>query len=71
MIHAKFGAYGTNRCEVIQILDFQKWRFWHFRCLEGVKTKLHAKFGENRTNGSGVIQVFVNFKMAAGGHLGL
>ena len=44
---------------------------WHFRCLEGVKTKLHAKFGENRTNGSGAIQVFVNFKMAAGGHLGL
>jgi len=35
----------------------------------GVMTKLHAKFGENRTNGSGDIQVFVNFKMAAGGHL--
>ena len=51
------------------ILDFEKWRFWHFRCLGGVKTKLHAKFGENRMNGSGVIQVFVNFKMAAGGHL--
>ena len=43
----------------------------HFRCLEGVKTKLNAKFGENRINGSGAIQVFVNFKMAAGGHLGL
>ena len=83
MIHAKFGAYWTNRFEVIQILvnfvfssaailDFEKWRFWHFRCLEGFKTKRHAKFGENRTNGSGVIQVFfVNFKMAAGGHLGL
>jgi len=82
MIHAKFGAYRTNRFEVIQILvnfvfssaailDFEKWRLWHFRCLEGVKTKLHAKFGENRTNGSEVIQVFVNFKMAAGGHLGL
>ncbi len=82
MIHAKFGAHRTNRFEVIQILvyfvllsaailDFGKWRFWHFRCLEGVKTKLPAKFGENRTNGSGVIQVFVNFKMAAGGHLGL
>ena len=39
--------------------------------LEGFNTKLHAKFGENRTNGSGVIQVFVNFKTAAGGHLGL
>ena len=80
MTHTKFGAYRTNRFEVIQflvnfgfssaaILDFEKWRFWHFRCLGGVKTKLHAKFGENRTNGSGVIQVFVNFKMAAGGHL--
>ena len=34
-----------------------------------VKTKLCAKFGENRMNGSEVIQVFVNFKMAAGGHL--
>ena len=33
--------------------------------------KLRAKLGENRTNGSGVIQVFVNFKMAAGDHLGL
>ena len=82
MIYAKLGAYWTNRFEVIQILvnfvfssaailDFEKWRFWHFRCLEGVKTKLYAKFCENRTNGSGVIQVFVNFKMAAGGHLGL
>ena len=37
----------------------------------GVKTKLRAQFNENRTNGSGVIQVYVNFKMAAGGHLGL
>ena len=27
--------------------------------------KLCAEFGENQTNGSGVIQVFVNFKMAA------
>ena len=33
--------------------------------------KLCAKFGENRTNGSGVTHVFVNFYMAAGGHLGL
>ena len=33
--------------------------------------KLTAKFGENRTNGLGVIQVFANFNMAAGGHLGL
>ena len=33
--------------------------------------KLCAKFGENQTNGSGVIQVFANFNMAAGGHLGL
>jgi len=76
MIHAKFGAYRTNRFEVIQIsvnfvfssaaiLDFEKWRFWHFRCLEGVKTNLPAKFGGNRTNGSGVIKLFVNFKIAA------
>ena len=82
MIRAKFSAHRTNRFEVIQILvnfvfssaailDFEKWRFWYFRCLEGFKTKLLAKFVENRTNGSGVIQVFVNFKMAAGGHLGL
>ena len=52
-------------------LGLKKMAVWPFRCLEGVKTKLHAKFGENRTNGSGVIQVFANFKMAAGGHLGL
>ena len=82
MLNNKFGANKTNRFEVIQflvnfsfssaaILNFSKWRFSHFRCLEGVKTKLQAKFGENRTNGSAVIQVFVNFKMAAGGHLGL
>jgi hypothetical protein len=32
--------------------------------------KLAAKFGENRINGSEIIQVFVNFKIAAGGHLG-
>ena len=79
MICTKFGAYRMNRFEVIQflvkwrfssaaILDFEKLRFWHFRCLGGVKTQLHAKFGENRTNGSGVIKDFVNFKMAAGGH---
>ena len=72
MIHTKFGAYWTHSFEVIQflvnfgfssaaILDFEKWRFWHFRCLGGVKTKLHAKFGENRMNGSEVIQVFVCF----------
>ena len=82
MIHTKFGAYMTNRFEVIQflvnfsfssaaILDFEKWRFSHFRCLGVVTTKLQAKFGENRMNGSGAIEVFVNFKMAAGGHLGL
>ena len=53
------------------ILDFEKWRFRPVRCLGGVRAKLCAKFGENRTNGSGVIQVLVNFKMAAGGHLGL
>ena len=73
MINTKFGAYRTNRFEVIQflvnfrfssaaILDFAKWRFCHFRCLGGVKTKLGAKFGENRTNGSGVIQVFCKFQ---------
>ena len=82
MLNTKFGSNRTNRFEVIQflvnfsfssaaILDFEKWRFWHLRCLGDVKTKLRTKFGENRTNGSGVIQVFVNFKMAAGGHLGL
>ena len=32
--------------------------------------KLCAKFGENRTNGLGVNQVFANFNMAAGGHVG-
>ena len=82
MLNTKFGSNRTNRFEVIKfsvnlsfssaaILDFEKWRVWHFRCLGGVKAKLHAKFCENRTDGSGVIQVFVNFKMAAGGHLGL
>ena len=82
MKRAKFGAYWSNRFKIIQILanfgfssaailDFEKWRFCDFRCLEGVKTKRLAKFGENRANGSEVIQVFVNFKMAAGGHLGL
>ena len=30
---------------------------------------LWLKFGENRTNGSGDIQIYVIFKMAAGGHL--
>ena len=35
------------------------------------QAKLRAKFDENRMDGSGFIQVFVNFKMAAGGHLGL
>ena len=82
MIRTKFGAYRTNRFEYIQflvnfrfslavILNFEKLRFWNFRCLSGVKTKLHVKFVENRVNGSGVIKVFVNLKMAAGGHLGL
>ena len=44
MLNAKFGSNRTNRFEVIQflldlsfssaaILDFEKWRFWHFRCL--------------------------------------
>ena len=68
MIPAKFGAYWLNHLEVIQISSPV---LSELRCLEGVKTKLRAKFGENRANGSGVIQVFVNFKMAAGGHLGL
>ena len=45
--------------------------FWQFHCIGEVKTKRHAKFGDNRINGSKVIKVFVNFKMAAGGHLGL
>ena len=82
MIRAKFGAYRTNRFEVIQflvnfsfssaaILDFEKWRFWLIQSLGGVKVKLCAKFGENRANGSGVIQVFANFNMAAGGHVGI
>ena len=82
MIRTKFGAYRTNRFEVIKflvnfsfssatILDFVKWRFLPVRCLGGVTTKLCAKFGENGTKGSGVIQVFANFNMAAGGHLGL
>ena len=64
MMCTKFGAYRMNRFEVIQfflvnfgfssaaILDFEKWRFWHFRYLGGIKVKLRAKFGENRTNGS-------------------
>ena len=34
-------------------------------------SKLCAKFGENRRIASRVIEVFANFKMAAGGHLGL
>ena len=53
------------------ILDFEKWLFRHFRCLGTVTAMLHAEFGENRMIGLGVIQDFVNFKMAAGGHLGL
>ena len=82
MIHTKFVSYRTNRFEVIlflvdfrfssaAILNFEKLRLWHFRCLCSVKAKLHAKFGENRMNGVGLIQVFVNLEMAAGGHLGL
>ena len=39
--------------------------------LRHVNLILLLLFGENRTNGSGVIQVSVNFNMAAGGHLGL
>ena len=71
MIHAKFGAYRTNRFEVIHILvnlgfssaailDFEKWRFWHFRCLEGFKTKLHAEFVEPNLVkiGQTVLEVF-------------
>jgi len=67
-----FRSYSIfSKCQffVAAIMDLEKWRFWHFRCLGGVKAMLHTKFGENRTDGSGVIQVFVNFKMAAGGHL--
>jgi hypothetical protein len=30
-----------------------------------------AKFGENQTKSSEVINVFVKFKMAVGGHFGL
>ena len=80
MTHTKFGAYRTNRFDVIQfivnfsfssaaILDFEKWRFWHLRCLGCVISKPCATFGENRS--SGVIQVFANINMAAGGHVGL
>ena len=76
MIPAKFGAYMEKRLEVIQFLvnfsfllaaifDFEKWRFRPIRCLGGVKAKLHTKFGENQSNGSDVIQLFVNFKIAA------
>jgi len=36
----------------------------------GANVNLHAKFGDNRNSGSRVMEVFVNFKMAAG-HLGL
>ena len=82
MPNTKFGSNQTNRFEVIHflvilsfssaaILHFGKWRFRPARCLGGVKTKLRAKFGENWTNGSGVILVFANFNMAAGGHIGL
>ena len=46
-------------------------RLWPIRCLGGDKVKPCAKFGDNRTNGLGVIHVFANFNMAAGGHLGL
>ena len=53
------------------ILNFETLRFWHFRCLGSAKAKLHAKFDENRINGVGVIQFFVNFKMATGGQDGL
>ena len=84
MLNTKFGSNRTNRFTVIHffclvnfsfssaaILRFEKWRFRPVRCLGGVKTKRCAKFGENRTNGSGVISVFANYNMAAGGHLGL
>ena len=83
MINTKFSAYRTDRFEVIQfflvnfcfstaaILDFEKMAVLALPASGGCKAKLHAKFGENRSNGSGVIQVFVNFKTAAGGHFGL
>ena len=37
----------------------------------GCQDEAPCQICENRANGSGVIQVFVNFKMAAGGYLGL
>ena len=82
MIHAKFGAYRTNRFEVIQFLvnfsfrrrpswilkngGFDSSAVWAVSCR---LSKLCAKFCDNQTNGSGVIQVFANFNMAAVGHL--
>ena len=33
------------------------------------KAKLRVKFCDDRMNGSEIIKVFVNFKMAVGGHL--
>ena len=75
MMHTKFGAYRTNRLKVIKfILNFS---FSSAAILDSVKkiagltlpTKISAKFGENRTKCSEVIQVLVNFKTAAGGHL--
>ena len=51
-------------------LDLEKIHFQLFWCLGRGKAKLRVKFGNDRMNGFGVIQVFVNFKTAAGGHLG-
>ena len=58
------------------ILDFEKWRFdipdvilknnrFEPYCLCDIKAKLRTKFGENQSKGSEVIQVFVNFIIAA------
>ena len=62
MMHTKFGAYRTNRFEVIKfIVNFS---FSSAATLDSEKiagltlsTKLCAKFGENRTKCSEVIQV--------------
>ena len=72
----KFGANRKNRFEVINfflnfsfssaaILDFEKLHFCAFHSVDGVKTKLHTKFGEDQSHDSEVIEVLVNFKIAA------
>ena len=76
MIHAKFGAYRTNRFEVIQILvnfgfssaailDFEKWRFWHVRCLEGERRSSLPNLVNIGLTVQDLFKFFVNFKMAA------